>query len=219
MLDIFLIRHAESEGNLAAHLISGQSNHLPLSPLGRIQAQLLGKRLHHEKIQLDQVFCSTALRARDTALIACEQIAFPASQIQASDLLLEIDQGDWVGRERKEIYTPEMRALINADNWNFKAPNGESQQEVEERMLNFVNKQVLPAWGEGKKVAVFTHGVAIKCLLRGILGFAPSMTYKLVVNNTSITRLQYDQIGWHFHSLNDCGHLNQIGYIDSRMKV
>ncbi len=38
-------------------------------------------------------------------------------------------------------------------------------------------------------VAIFGHGMAFKCLLRGLLGFQPQHSYKIHLDNTAITEL------------------------------
>jgi len=61
-------------------------------------------------------------------------------------------------------------------------------------------------------VAVFTHGMAIKCLLRGIEQSNPALTHKRIVTNTSITELKYSTArggagGWFVERVNDSSHL------------
>ena len=208
MLDLYLIRHAESEMNLNQHLIGGRSNQTPLSALGNVQALWLGRRLEEQKVLFDQVYCSTAVRTRQTAKIVCELINYPLEDIVYSERILELDEGDWEGQPREQIYTAPILAEINSNNWNFTPPNGESQREVEERMYSWIEENLLAQPRERLIAGVFTHGLAIKCLLRGILESKPGMTYKIELENTSITRLKYDQNGWHLRTVNDTGHLN-----------
>ncbi len=204
MLDLYLIRHAESEVNNHEELIGGRSNDSPLSLNGKHQAILLSKRLANI---FDELYSSTAKRAIDTAQPVGEISGYSIDDIIKTPELLELDQGDWEGKPRVEIYTPEVLARINADNWNFTPPNGESQRIVEERMLGWVNKNLVSRYPGNLVVGVFTHGMAIKCLLRGILGFSSGMTYKIVLDNTSITRLKYSDKGWHLITVNDTAHL------------
>ncbi len=209
MLDIYLIRHAESQINAHQHLIGGRSNDSPLSPLGEFQALWLGQRLREQEIKFDQIYSSTAVRAQQTAHITCRQMGYPLENILYSEKLLEIDQGDWQGQPREKIYTQETIAKINQDNWNFAAPNGESQRQVEERMYSWVKENLLVSYDQAqpKTIGLFTHGLAIKCLLRGILGSNPAMTHKIVLDNTSITKLSYSNTGWHLVKVNDAAHL------------
>lgn len=57
----------------------------------------------------------------------------------------------------------ENLAAIKADPWNFAAPGGESQRQVEQRVAAFIHQSVLPSlsYGGPPGVAVF-HGLAIK---------------------------------------------------------
>jgi broad specificity phosphatase PhoE len=59
-------------------------------------------------------------------------------------------------------------------------------------------------------VAVFGHGVAIKCLLRGIMEFSANITWKIALDNTSITELGFDHRGWHLLRVNDVAHLHVL---------
>jgi broad specificity phosphatase PhoE len=204
MLDLYLIRHAESEMNNNSHLIGGRSNSTPLSERGKFQAYMLGQRFKDTGVRFDKIYSSPAVRAHETSRIVSDIIDYPVNNIILSDKLLELDQGGWEGKVRAEILTPELIDLLNRNNWNFKAPNGESQRDVEERMLDIVVNEIL---GKDPTVALFTHGMAIKCLLRGIMGFDPAITYKIVLDNTSITRLKYTSRGWHPMTINDSGHL------------
>ena len=189
----------------SSHLIGGRSNHSPLTETGINQSGFLGQRFLADNIKFDRVYSSTAVRAYQTAKIACEKVQYPIENIILSEEILELNQGDWEGKNRSEIYTKETLELIKADNWNFIPPNGESQRAVEYRMLNWLEKSLFT--NEDLIVSVYTHGVAIKCLLRGIMDFTPKLTYKICLDNTSITRLQYKEDGWHLFSINDIAHL------------
>lgn len=206
MLDLYLIRHAESDMNNNPHLIGGRSNETPLSERGKIQSLMLGRRLYKSEISFDSVYTSTAKRALATAKPVSDQLGYSIDEIIQCPELLELDQGDWEGTPRIEVYTPEVLQKINSNNWEFTPPNGESQKNVEERMLIWANA-LIPY---SMTVAAFTHGMAVKCLLRGIMQFSPKMTYKITLDNTSITRLKHDDTGWHLISVNDSAHLSEI---------
>ena len=208
MLDLYLIRHAECEMNRVVHSkIGGRSNSSPLSEIGKYQARLLGERFKAEGIKFDEVYSSPAERTKETIRIVAEIIGFPLEKIVQSENFLELDQGDWEGRPRETTYTPEILAQINLDNWNFAAPNGESQRQVEERMLKEIEENLVKRYKEDLTVAISGHGVAIKCWLRGIMDFNPEITYKISLDNTSITRLKYTDKGWFPITINDFGHL------------
>ncbi len=211
MLDLYLIRHAESVLNLDyAHVIGGRTNAVPLTSEGIRQAERLGPRLSAEKIVFDHVYSSTAVRAWTTARHTGKTMhpGFTLESVVQDERLLELDQGAWEGKPREEIYTSETLAKIRADPWEFRPPQGESQRDVEERMYRWMKQTALPV--HDGVIAVFTHGMAIKCLLRKILDFDSKMTYKLEIDNTAITHLRYDLYGWHLATINDTGHLLSV---------
>ncbi|KAF6255623.1 histidine phosphatase superfamily [Scenedesmus sp. NREL 46B-D3] len=220
MKRLLLVRHAECEMNLQTKgFVGGQSNLSPLTARGKQQAVALGRHLARLHPSLHSpVFCSTALRAEDTARIMLQQAqGWPGPiQLQASPVLLELSQGDWEGQRRSKCYTPEVLERIAADPFTFAAPGGESQQELEARMSSFVHRQLLPILQYGGPPAVVvTHGLAIKCFLRSVLGSSPAMTWKIETDNTSITELTWVQAGpaagWHLNRVNDTTHLVLAG--------
>lgn len=60
-------------------------------------------------------------------------------------------------------------------------------------------------------IGVFTHSLPIKCLLTGILGCSPVMTYKICVEDSSVTVLQHSwRNGWQIKRMNDTAHLRLL---------
>lgn len=213
MITFYFIRHAESMGNVNNHLIGGQSNHYPLSDRGIHQSHLLGGRLRRDGYSFDHVFCSPAVRAQETCRIACEAMGIPAATIQATDQILELSQGDWEGQERKKIYTSEVVAEIQKDTHNFKAPNGESHLEVENRMYDWMEKTAKALGDKDATVAAFSHGFAIRTLVRKVMNYPASSTSQTMIHNTSITCFQYNGYFWALERVNDFAHLAQTDFI------
>lgn len=226
MLRILLIRHGECEMNLAlADKVGGRSNASPLTPLGERQSTHLGAHLKRTLLASGaspsdlRCFCSTAVRAVDTARRALEAAGTgPVDWVVASEDLLEMHMGEWEGGMRAECYTPATLQLIAEDTHNFAPPGGESQKAVEQRMMHFLSTTVLPAAQEsGLPSLVFGHGMAFKCVLRHVLDSSPSMTRKFALHNTSITELGWVpeevavdgglQPGFHILRVNDTAHL------------
>jgi len=234
-----LIRHAESEANLLRKgQIGGRQNSVGLTEKGAEQAAILGKRLRN--MQLDAVYSSVAERARTTARIACREMGIPEENIQESEAIVELSQGEWERKNRAEVYTPQVLARMNADNWEHAAPGvscvdgaqGESQCDVESRMIGFLEEIISTAGPDTEAaemqdvpvdarvasaayhtVAVFTHGMAIKCCLRGLEQSSPAGTHKRMVDNTSITEVLYSTKdggsgGWFIKRVNDVAHLD-----------
>ncbi|RMG65423.1 MAG: histidine phosphatase family protein [Bacteroidetes bacterium] len=212
MLTVYLIRHAESVGNLNNHLIGGQSNHFPLTPRGVAQARRLGQRLHREGYQFDQFYASPAVRAQDTARLVAEAIGFDPAHFRTDPRLLEQSQGEWEGQVRAEIYTPARRAEIAANPLHFVAPGGESQQQVADRMEAWL-RDVTAAAPEGQQIAALSHGFAIKCLIARLFAIDPAQTRYLVTHNTSLTVVQGTEGVWLLDRLNDYSHIYGTEFI------
>lgn len=211
MIHLYFVRHAESLSNVNHHLIGGRSNHTPLTDKGRLQAKKLGERLLQSPLTMDVIAASSAVRACDTAKIMCQAANIAFDKVLVSDELQELSQGDWEGKVRKDVYTPEMLQSINSNNWLHKAPNGESQKEVEERMHNWLEKNVFPLYQPDKTVhcIIITHGNAIRCLFRKIMQSSAGMTHKIKLDNTAITKFRYGgDDEWFLDYLNDSEHLD-----------
>ncbi len=210
---LFLIRHAESQANTQLHLVGGQVNEVPLTPKGIKQAQALGERLKKDNMVFAEVHSSTAVRASHTAQLACQAISRDLSEIKYTDTLVEISQGEWTGKLRAEIYTPETIALINQNPWEFTPPKGESQKDVEQRAWQYLSEHILSkTWKPTDCVAVFAHGIVIKSIIRHILDSAPAMTWKINLENTSLTVFHLKEQGWFLDTVNDAAHLHFLDH-------
>jgi broad specificity phosphatase PhoE len=182
MLEVRWYRHAESERNTSPHIIGGRSTLSPLSDNGKQQAHKLGRKFKSEGYFPDFVYSSPALRCKETARISMEEIG-GEDLIEIHDGIQELDQGIAEGGVRAEFYNPETLKIINKDNHNFKFENGESQKEVEVRMLKALDdvKQRLEKNGKAKAI-VFSHGMAMRCLLRGILDYPAKTNFYNMMN-------------------------------------
>ena len=112
MLDIYLIRHAESEMNNNCHLIGGRSNSTPLSKTGVYQANLLGKRLKQSGVVFDNIYSSSAKRTQETARNVGLHLEFSLDDVVITPKLLELDQCEWEVKARRKFFTPEKLRVI-----------------------------------------------------------------------------------------------------------
>jgi broad specificity phosphatase PhoE len=213
VLKFHFIRHAESIGNLRPEYVGGQSSHYPLSDEGVVQARLLGKRYALTKLAADyELWASPAVRTRQTAQYFCEALGLDVEKVHFSEQLLELSQGDWTGLLRKDVYTPRVLSQIKADAWHFAAPNGESQSDVGRRMYLWIRAQIDRHEADcNKTLYIFTHGVAIKSMLRELFGIDNPHTYKIHIENTSITAVDYDyETCFSLRNINDVAHLQLL---------
>ena len=213
MISVYLIRHAESEGNVNHHLIGGQSNHLPLTERGIQQAHLLGKRLASEHMQFDKIVSSTAVRALHTARTSLPYIG-QETQIETTEKILEVGQGEWEGMERAEIYTPAVRQQMASNPWNFHAPGGESLLDVVRRMRSWLDEVINGLDPQQPyRIAGYSHGFAIRTLVANLLETSPLIARNMATHNTSMTLLQYNGRRWLVERMNDAAHLAGTSFI------
>jgi probable phosphoglycerate mutase len=147
MIRLVLARHGATDWTSAGRL-TGWTD-VPLNADGRGQARRLGRRLAGEG--LDSVWSSDLRRAADTATIA-------AGGARVDPRLRELDFGSLEGRIWESCPAAVRRGLMAFD--GFRAPGGESVEDLRRRVLDFVAG--LP---EGSHLLV-THGGVIRTLLR-----------------------------------------------------
>ena len=186
MTRIYLIRHAEAEGNIyrRAH---GHHNGL-VTARGYKQIERLRKRLEGE--QIDAVYSSDLLRARVTAAAVSEPRGL---EINLTDMLREVNMGQWEDTAWGDIeyYFHEMNENFGNDPARWSVEGSEAYENVKARMNFFITETARRH--DGETIAVFSHGFAIRafmCLVEGIPSHETSkMPY---CDNTAVTLLTYD---------------------------
>ena len=128
MTRIFLIRHAQAEGNLYRRIQGRYDGRI--TKLGRLQIELLRARLLPEKI--DAVYSSDLRRAMETAAAAAEPRGL---EIRKMPGLREIALGAWEDRCWGELEDddPEQIYLYNASPDRWSIPGGEPYYRVQAR--------------------------------------------------------------------------------------
>lgn len=211
MIDFYFIRHGEAEHNaLNPELMCSRSDEARLTQLGREQAALLGCRLFDEGVILDKMYSSPAVRPRETAEIALSYMGRSIENVIVDERLIEMSHGTAEGMPRKEVFTPERLVEIDKDIWNYRWEEGESQRDVAERMMSWVEDAIQELGGSDATVGVFTHSMAIKCLVAEAMDMDRARTRFIGCDYTSITRLIYREEGLQIQTLNDSYHIREF---------
>lgn len=208
---LHLIRHGESTANAGGDLVGGVD--AALTERGRLQAKHLGAFFAPGRDWLGPVvFCSTYARAMDTAEIACTEAKYDLRTIQYDARLVEIGRGEFDNRPMAEVLTEVERRKMSLFGMDYRTPGGESMHEVGARMLDWVIETCFDKGPEEGHVvySVFTHGHATRCLLQKVLGFDPYLTWRLRIDNTSITTLSHGVHGWSLDRVNATPHLDRL---------
>jgi len=147
-----IIRHAPTQWNVEKRL-QGRTD-IGLGPEGRIVAAswAVPPSWHHWR-----VLTSPLTRARETAAIL-----FPNAAAELEPALREMSFGDWEGQSLEALRgapgsDAETREAMGLD---FRAPNGESPREVQQRLLPLLARIA----GEGRDVVLVSHKAVQRAL-------------------------------------------------------
>ena len=186
MTRIFLIRHAEAEGNIYRRAHGNYDG--KITQMGHVQIEHLRQRFNGEKI--DHIYSSDLNRTITTAKALSEPRGLP---INTTPMLREVNMGVWEGLAWGDIehIAPKMSKLFGKDPINWRVDGGESYEQVQSRMMRCLNE--ICEKHAGENVAVFSHGFAIRALMCRLLGVESHETHKVpYFDNSAVTLLIYD---------------------------
>jgi|AntDeeMinimDraft_6_1070357.scaffolds.fasta_scaffold03691_3 broad specificity phosphatase PhoE len=205
-MKLYLIRHGQSERN-AAHLLSGRSLTTPLTATGVRQARQIGHLL--SGVSPEKIVSSPAQRASETATVALET-ANITQPITTDNDLLERSQGSFEGRPRVDILKGSGAVArlwhFFKDGEDFALPGGESLNDVKKHLRRWLSKTAAELPAESV-VFVFSHELAIKCLLASLFGWSKLRIYATNIDNASVTILSRGANGWKVTAQNQKDHL------------
>lgn len=170
---IFIMRHGESLATLDPTLFGRTDpKTIPCSLWGYEQTVEAGKFLRKE-IENNPELLGKKLHIFYTDYTRIEQSKTGflnglgkeyASSITECDLLLERDHGDFNGLDSaaQKLKNPEIYEKLHSKNFGeryfTKMPNGESIEDVTNRMNKFIEDYIKPLHLSGEAVFVITHG-------------------------------------------------------------
>lgn len=205
MTTIYLVRHAQAEGNLY-RLVQGHFNGL-ITKRGYEQIRALRRRF--DGVHIDAVYSSDLFRARTTARAVSEPRNLP---IILREDLREVNLGWWEGLPWQAVADMDAAQLHNfhMDLSRFDVKDGESGAVVRDRMLGAI--RAIAAENAGKTVAVFSHGAAMRILLGTIRGMdLADIDQSVLGDNTAVTLLEVEGDAIREIYGNDNSHLVEAG--------
>lgn len=199
MTTLYLIRHAEAEGNLFKR-VHGQYDS-PVTRRGREQIACLERRF--ADVPIDAVYASDLRRTCQTA----EAIYVPKGlPLHKEPGLREVNLGVLEDIPFGDLVRMPEEALAGfycgAPDWA--AEGGESLRQVRDRVCGTLSR--IAAEYPGGTVAVFSHGTAIRLALTHLMGLDH---YLPEGANTAVARIEADGAGLHVRSYNDASHFTE----------
>lgn len=204
MTKIYIIRHAEAEGNLY-RIVQGHMDS-SLTATGYKQLEYLAERF--KSVPLDAVYSSDLRRAYNTALAVTK---YHSLKIQSTPRLREICMGIWEGASFGDMTHADPAAMYNFNNdpakWSVEG--AETYGQCAERIYAAIKD--IAAKNEGKTVAVVSHGVATRALLAKLMDIPSDEISQRLPHgdNTAVSLLSVENGEIRVEYFNDNSHVPQ----------
>ena len=180
---LILIRHGQSLYN-EANLLTGHVN-TKLSKKGIDEANIVGDELKSKSIRFDYAFTSSLSRCEETTSIILEK-TFSVCDVTSVNRLIERDCGDLSGVEKSEamLKMGERKFRAMRRSFDIPYPNGESFDDVTNRMISWVQEDLLPLRNKGQTLVVsHKHTLRALCFLLGIVNENDVHAYNISTGN------------------------------------
>ncbi|KRW99562.1 hypothetical protein PPERSA_13142 [Pseudocohnilembus persalinus] len=161
---IYLIRHGETVDNVSETLQGQRPG--KLNENGIQQAILRGKQMENYKIE--RAWVSDLKRAHDTFLNIHQQMKHKIPKIELKEIVRERCFGEAQGWHNSKYREEEAKFKeINGEDAEYVAEGAESQQDLNQRVLLFIEelKDFIKDEKSEKSLVVVSHGIFLRRLL------------------------------------------------------
>lgn len=206
MTKIYLIRHAEAEGNLY-RIAHGWHNGLITNYRGYQQIDALRQRF--QDVDIDAVYASDLYRTQITARAIWLPKALP---LHLEPAFREIHMGVWEDHPWHALNKlhPEEMYHFNRRVDLWRVEGGETAQDVLDRYIPALHR--IGAAHDGGTVAVFSHGAALRIVLGTLQGVPLSGIGDTAHgDNTAVSLLTWDNGELRVEYRDDNSHLTERG--------
>ena len=180
---LILVRHGQSLYN-EANLLTGHVD-TKLSKKGISEAEAIGDELKSKSIRFDYAFTSPLSRCTETTDIILEK-TFSVCDVVNVKRLIERDCGDLSGIDKSEaiLKMGERKFRTMRRSFDISYPNGESFDDVTNRIVSWIQEDLLPLRNEGQTLVVsHKHTLRALCFLLGIVNENDVQSYNIPNGN------------------------------------
>lgn len=207
--ELFLIRHADAIPEADEIIPSGIYDDLPLSRIGREQAQALAERL--KALSFNAAYSSPLRRCQETAAPLLEYLHLPLTIVPG---LREIRLGNPLpiptgGQDLEELtralqarQIEIVRLAGGTGHWDA-IPNSEPSREFRHRVVEAIDG--IARQHQGERVLIFGHGGVINAYMAETLRLEQDFFFPAA--NTSISVVRANSRQRVIYVLNDLSHL------------
>ncbi|NLE80799.1 MAG: MSMEG_4193 family putative phosphomutase [Rhodococcus sp.] len=201
-MTVVLLRHGRSTANTAATL-AGRTPGVGLDDTGWEQARGVVDRL--AGVHIEAIVRSPLLR--------CEQTVEPLAAardlvVAVEDRIVEVDYGDWTGRELKSLLEEPLWTVVQQHASAAVFPGGEGLATVQARAVAAIREHdARLAEKHGRDVVwlACSHGDVIKSVLADALGAHLDGFQRIVAEPASISVVRYTSTRPFVLRMNDTG--------------
>ena len=207
MNKLVLLRHGQSQWNLENRFTGWKD--VPLTEKGINEAKNAGYLLKKNNIKIDKIFSSVLSRANKTAEIAIkasgiENLYQNGTLIYEKDLRLnERDYGDLVGLNKSETADKFGKEQVHKwrRSYDTPPPNGESLQDVVDRVSPYFNEIIQPFILNKKNVLIAAHGNSLRAIMIKVGMYKPQEISSIELPTGSPLCLDYEngQLKKHYY--------------------
>jgi broad specificity phosphatase PhoE len=195
-----LVRHGETEWNREDRMRGWLD--VALNDRGRRQAEAVGRALAGEKFS--KIYSSPLGRTLETARAMGRPHGIDP---EIYEPIKDFHFGEWEGKRRDEIKSiwPDLYGVYENDPASFRAPGGESLQDLHARVLDGLD--ALADKHGGETVGLSSHAVTCQIALLAIQGLGPDRYWNVKQGNCAINIFHHGGRGWVIEKINDTCHL------------
>jgi broad specificity phosphatase PhoE len=184
-MKFFLVRHSDkAEGDYFNPRLRHDDQ--PISTFGRKQAHKIKKYFH--KLSIRSIYVSEYIRTEQSA----RPLARKLNLVPIVDSRLnEIDIGiiDRLSDDEIRKKYPEVLNASQAWNSDFRWPEGETGEEAQERIVNFIKEQI----NQEGNILIVAHDGIIRILICYVLGLPVYSRFSFQVDTASISEIEWDK--------------------------
>ena len=207
--EFFIVRHADAIPDEDEIIPSGIYDNLPLSHIGRKQAQALAERLGD--MNFDAIYSSPLQRCLETAEPLAKHLGIMPTvveglkEIRLGNIRPLPDDGKDLAALTKALQERQMdivRIAGEAGNWDV-IPDSEPSKAFRKRVVDTLDE--IARNHIGQRVLIFTHGGVVNAYVAEVLGLDRDFFYPAA--NTSITLVRVAGKHRVLYVLNDIVHI------------
>ena len=210
--ELFLIRHGDAIPGPEEIIPSGIYDDLPLSNIGREQAQALAERL--SSLHFDAIYSSPLKRCQQTAAPLAERLGLTPIIVpgikeivigEIRPLPADKDNVEALTQALRERQIDIVRVAGEQGNWDD-IKGSERSKEFRQRVVTAIDG--IAGKHTGQRVLIFAHGGVINAYAAEVLGLEKEFFFPCA--NTSITVVRVADNRRVLFTMNDVAHIKRF---------